>query len=384
MVAHKFVNLSVLFLSTILPARGFFKSSVTIQTSLRRSTRHQTSSSRMVKDGRNVEEDALVSVGMGSVSKLYDSFIIDQWGVLHDGKTPYPGVTECLENLKSCGKKLVLLSNSSKRKSTSFKGLNKVGINSLLFDDIVTSGEMAWNAIIERKFDFPLQNYKTPAEKLKVFVVGNNDEDVEYVTSCNCVLSPPETADFVLARGTFCTISGLPSGNPENLVAYSKAEDLVASIGPFLSRCIAMGLPMLVSNPDFHRPGSGAPMPGQIGRKYSELGGTVQYIGKPYGAVYDTCLSVLTAGGLSPGLTPSTLGSEVDRTRVCGVGDSLDHDILGAERAGIASIWTANGVHSGEMQTAEGSSVLASDNILEDMYLKYGVKPSHTISSFKW
>jgi HAD superfamily hydrolase (TIGR01459 family) len=380
MVAHQLVNFSVLFLSTILTSQGFFKSAVTVQTSLRESTRHQISFSRMVKDGRNVEEVTSICAGMGSVSKLYDSFIIDQWGVLHDGKTPYPGVIECLENLKSCGKKLVLLSNSSKRKSTSFKGLNKVGINSLLFDDIVTSGEMAWTAIIERKFDFPLLNYKTPTNKVKVFVVGNNDDDVEYVTSCNCVLSPPETADFVLARGTFCTISGLPSENPDSLIAHSKAEDLVASIGPFLSRCIAMGLPMLVSNPDFHRPGSGAPMPGQIGRKYSELGGTVQYIGKPYNAVYETCLSVLAAGVL----TTSTLGSEVDRTRVCGVGDSLDHDILGADRAGIASIWTANGVHSGEMQTTEGSSVLASDDVLEDMYLKYGVKPSHTISSFKW
>lgn len=381
MVPHQFVNLSVLFLSTILTSQGFFKSALTVKTSLQRSTVCQLHSSRMAKDGIITEKDTVFSAGMESVSKLYDSFIIDQWGVLHDGKTPYPGVIECLENLKSCGKKLVLLSNSSKRKSTSFKGLNKVGINSLLFDDIVTSGEMAWNAIMERKFDFPLRNHKSSADKLRVFVVGNNDEDIEYVKSCNCVLSPPETADFVLARGTFCTIEGLPSENPSNIVAYLKAEDLVASIEPFLSRCITMGLPMLVSNPDFHRPGSGAPMPGQIGRKYSDLGGTVQYIGKPYGAVYGTCMSVLAAG---PGLTPGTQGSELDRTRVCGVGDSLDHDILGAERAGIASIWTANGVHSGEMQTTEGSPVLAADNILEDMYLKYGVKPSHTIPSFKW
>ena len=372
------MNFCVIFMSTILPLQGFLKSAVIVQTSLQRSTGSQLASSFMIiknsKNDENNEGDHDACTGMGSITKLYDSFIIDQWGVLHDGKTPYQGVIECLENLKSCGKKLVLLSNSSKRKSTSFKGLNKVGIDSLLFDDIVTSGEMAWNAIIERKFDFPLQNHKTAGEKLKVFVVGNNDDDLEYVTSCNCVLSPPETADFVLARGTFCTITGLASENPDNLISYSNAEDLVASVGPFLSRCRAMGLPMLVSNPDFHRPGSGAPMPGQIGRKYSELGGTVQYIGKPYGAVYDACMSVLV----------STPGTELDRSRVCGVGDSLDHDILGAEKAGISSVWTANGVHSGEMQTTEGSSVLASENVLENMYLKYGVKPVHTIASFKW
>ena len=252
---------------------------------------------------------------MEHASKSYDSLIIDQWGVLHDGKTPYPGVVECLKNLKSLGKRLILLSNSSKRKSSSFKGLNKVGIDSLLFDDIVTSGEMAWNAISERRFEFVLDNGLIDSDfvgtsdskcdkKLKVFVVGNNDDDIQYISSCGCVASSPETADFVLARGTFCFYTGPPleknsgtvgnaepdsmeptrsslieNGDPltllspslDGIISFEKAEDLIAVVDSYLERCIARNLPMLVSNPDFHRPGSGAPMPGQIGKYASFL-----------------------------------------------------------------------------------------------------------------
>jgi ribonucleotide monophosphatase NagD (HAD superfamily) len=252
------------------------------------------------------------SAMMEIVSKPYDSFIIDQWGVLHDGKIPYPGVVDCLKNLKSLGKSLILLSNSSKRKESSFKGLNKVGIDSSLFDDIVTSGEMAWNIIRERRFDFPIvdsdhgekgennnedgENRKERNEnnnkKLRVFVIGNNDDDVAYVTSCNCIPSLPEHADFILARGTFCILTGLESipqintdqsienstehsaelsdTNAEHShgkIAYKNAEHLLSAIDPWLARCTARNVPMLVSNPDFHRPGSGAPMPGQIGEK---------------------------------------------------------------------------------------------------------------------
>jgi HAD superfamily hydrolase (TIGR01459 family) len=332
-----------------------------------------SSSSKSVETASSDGENA----GMNQISNLYDYYIIDQWGVLHDGKTPYPGVLQCLENLKREGKCLILLSNSSKRKSNSFKGLSKVGINPSLFDDIVTSGEMAWNAIKQRRFDFTLPA-PISEDRLRVFLVGNNDDDAEYIESCNCVVSPPETADFVLARGTFRIATG---SDPDSVLSYTNAEDLIADIDPYLARCKSRGLPMLVSNPDNYRPGSGAPMPGQIGRKYSDMNGIVQYIGKPCAAVYNECMSVLSRSSVTASLSSD---GTVDKSRVCGVGDSLDHDILGAKTAGIASIWTANGVHSAEMGTTEGCAVIAEDSLLEEMYVKYDVRPTHSISSFKW
>ena len=129
----------------------------------------------------------------------------------------------------------------------------------------------------------------------------------------------------------------------------------------------------------------------------------MQYIGKPYGTVYDACLAILgdsrkglNAGDINGLLTAGSSddssmaeavpkgGGTLDLSRVCGVGDSLDHDIEGARRAGIDSIWTANGVHSDEMGSQEGSVVLADEKVLQGMFLKYGVTPTHTVPSFHW
>lgn len=131
------------------------------------------------------------------------------------------------------------------------------------------------------------------------------------------------------------------------------------------------------------------------GKRYSELGGVVQYIGKPYSAVYDACMSVLAVQSTVQSGFESTLQGTVedmsdivregvDKSRVCGVGDSLDHDILGAQRAGISSVWTANGVHSQEMEMGEGAPLLAGGEVLEGMYERYQVRPTHTIAAFKW
>ncbi len=42
--------------------------------------------------------------GMASLAERYDGFIVDLWGVIHDGERLYPGVAETLQNLKKAGK----------------------------------------------------------------------------------------------------------------------------------------------------------------------------------------------------------------------------------------------------------------------------------------
>ena len=46
---------------------------------------------------------------------MFDEFLIDQFGVLHDGMRPYQGAIPCLTKLKELGKNVILLSNSGKR-----------------------------------------------------------------------------------------------------------------------------------------------------------------------------------------------------------------------------------------------------------------------------
>ena len=47
------------------------------------------------------------------------------WGVMHNGSEPYEGVLEAVKELKRVGKKMIILSNSSKRRENSHKMLGK-------------------------------------------------------------------------------------------------------------------------------------------------------------------------------------------------------------------------------------------------------------------
>ena len=66
--------------------------------------------------------------GMKDIADNYDAFLLDQWGVLHDGTKAYDGAINCLNELLSRGKLIVLLSNSSKRLGNSMKKLDAMGI----------------------------------------------------------------------------------------------------------------------------------------------------------------------------------------------------------------------------------------------------------------
>lgn len=59
-----------------------------------------------------------------------------------DGKDALPGAVECLEELRRQGKRLVVLSNTSKREAFTMDRLPKFGFRSELFDGGVTSGEV--------------------------------------------------------------------------------------------------------------------------------------------------------------------------------------------------------------------------------------------------
>ena len=66
----------------------------------------------------------------------YDLFILDQWGVLHNGATAHQGAVDAMASIKSAGKKIILVSNSSRRVSASADGLKKFPHVTVLSDEI--------------------------------------------------------------------------------------------------------------------------------------------------------------------------------------------------------------------------------------------------------
>lgn len=73
----------------------------------------------------------------------HDVFLLDMWGVMHNGSKPYKGVLETIKKLKEAGKEMIILSNSSKRTDSSIKMLRNLGFDPNDFCQILTSGEVS-------------------------------------------------------------------------------------------------------------------------------------------------------------------------------------------------------------------------------------------------
>ncbi len=93
-----------------------------------------------------------------------------------------------------------------------------------------------------------------------------------------------------------------------------------------LKACAERNLPMINCNPDLITiNGSNElfAMPGQISKRYEDIGGEVRWFGKPHSSHFDAGVALL---GLQ-------------KDKIIHVGDSLYHDIDGACKAGLVSIF---------------------------------------------
>jgi ribonucleotide monophosphatase NagD (HAD superfamily) len=53
--------------------------------------------------------------------------LLDQFGVLHDGRRPYPGAHDAVRHLHDAGLRILILSNSSRRSGGTLSKLAKMG-----------------------------------------------------------------------------------------------------------------------------------------------------------------------------------------------------------------------------------------------------------------
>ena len=282
--------------------------------------------------------------GLSAVAHRYDTFLIDQWGVLHDGREPYDGVIECLRNLVKSGKQVIILSNSGKRAADNALRLKEIGIPAECYSHLVTSGELAWQFLARGRGRFrklmdkrclPLAS-DDPARLMKGLPVA--------------WAKTVEDADFIL-------LAGIDDSLPQH------AYDHIVAAG------VAQGIPLICANPDLTRitPQGLKPSSGALAQRYQAMGGNVSHIGKPYRDIYEECL--LHAYSNSTG-------------EVLAVGDSLHHDIAGGAAAGIDTLLVMNGVHAGQLP-ANASPVLLQE-AMQEIAGPDGALPDWAIPSFRW
>ena len=247
----------------------------------------------------------------------FDLFLFDQFGVLHNGVAAYPGMHQEISVLKSANKQVSVISNSGKRAVVNAARLARFGFDTVLIDKVYTSGEVAWQFLRDQFDD------KRDVEPT-VYVIGNGDD-----RSAIAGLPLLETPD--IDKATLILIAG--RGSPSRSLA---------EFGTLFVSPISRDVSALCTNPDHLSLGPGEQLlegPGQIAMTYESMGGQCRYIGKPHGEIY----------------AHIQRDTGVPANRILCIGDSIEHDIVGAHNAGCASMLVRTGIlqASDEMTLAQ-------------------------------
>jgi HAD superfamily hydrolase (TIGR01459 family) len=295
-------------------------------------------------DASNVRVVSQYATGLSQLAERYDLFLVDQWGVLHDGQNPFPGVRACLRRLMEIGKQVVILSNSGKPAPSNMKRLAEMGIEEAAYTELVTSGDVVRD-LIARRDRLPYSALGSRclfwgSEGGEVLLKGMQLQRTDAVSD----------ADFIL-------LAGVTDFHP--LSHYERS----------LRLAVKRRIPLVCANPDVVRFSKGELRfsAGEVARLYQDMGGTVHFVGKPHPAIYDYCFRIM--GGVEP-------------ERTLAIGDSLSHDVLGGARAGVHTAFVCGGIHHEEFEGLETETrrlgVVA--RLGEDV----GVQPHWVVPLFRW
>lgn len=282
--------------------------------------------------------------GLRELAADYDGFVLDLWGVVHDGVKPYPGVLDCLRTLLDAGKRVALLSNAPRRAYDVVNRITAIGVPQGLYHAVMSSGEEAWQYLKDRSDPF----YARLGSKC-LHICSDRDLEIRVGLDLDYV-EGAGTAEFILNTG--------PAG----------WDDTIEDYAPALAEARERGLKMVCANPDLmvNHGEKLALCAGALAVHYEEIGGQVRWHGKPYPSVYASTLQLL---GIA------------DTRRVLAVGDSLRTDIAGANGAGIDSLLIAGqGIHVDEFSPA-GTPDLAR---IDAASAVAGVRPTMVGAKFNW
>jgi HAD superfamily hydrolase (TIGR01459 family) len=281
--------------------------------------------------------------GLRELVSDYDGYILDLWGVVHDGVEPYPGVLDCMARLVEARKRVVLLSNAPRRADDVVRRIAAIGVPAGLYHGVMSSGEEAWQYLKRR--DDP---FYAALGRVCLHICSERDLEIREGLGLTYV-DDPGLAEFILNTG--------PAG----------WDDTIEEYRAILAASCERGLKMVCANPDLTvmHGAKLALCAGALAVHYEEIGGAVRWHGKPYRSVYESCFELI---GID------------DRSRILAIGDSLRTDIAGANGAGIDSLLIAGGLHAKEFAPG-GQLDLA---CIADASAAAGVRPDAVAFRFNW
>ncbi len=240
------------------------------------------------------------------ISHNYDAWLVDLWGVMHNGETAYENAVIACERYREQGGIVILLSNAPRPWRSVRHQIAGYGLPPDMDDGIVTSGDVT-RAMIA-------------ANPGRDFFHLGPERDLPLFEGLEVDTVPPEQADIVVLTGF-----------------YDDTTETPEDYRPLLTKIRQRELPMICANPDIkvERGEDVIYAAGAIAALYEELGGEVVYAGKPYRPIYDLALSKIA----------ELAGRDIPAGQILAIGDGINTDIRGAVDAGMDSLFIPSGVH---------------------------------------
>ena len=262
---------------------------------------------------------------LAEIYNLYDTFIVDLWGVMHNGIKLNQKAVEVAKNLILEKKKLVFLSNAPRPSKEVKIFLKELKMEDQYLQNIMTSGEAAMLALEKESYG-----------KFFYHLGPERDNSVFYKIKEN--KTSLKKSNFILCTGLF--------DDKEKDLNYYK--DLLKD---------HTSKKLICTNPDLtvHRGKVEEYCAGSIAKIFESLGGETIYFGKPYKEIYRMCFN--------------------EKEKVIAIGDNLNTDVKGANNMKIDSIFIANGVHRSEFKQ---------ENELNELSKKYKVNFNYYQPELIW
>jgi len=241
------------------------------------------------------------------------NLIIDMDGVLWHGNRPMPNIGRCLADLQGLGINVVLASNNSSKTLAQLQAkLEHMHID-LRPEQLLTSAD-ATASYLKRHY----------ADAKTAYVVGE-DGLLEAVARAGFTTISPESLSHIAAE----TPEGLPTA--ADFVVGGLARHLNYELLAMAGLLVRAGVPFIATNADASFPSERGQLPGAgalLAMIETASGVAPTVVGKPEPIIFQEALE--------------RLGADASNTAM--IGDRLETDILGAQRAGLTSILVLSGV----------------------------------------
>ena len=265
----------------------------------------------------------LDKTGLKSIINDIDLLFIDIWGVLHNGVKLYEESVDVLDKLEQFEKEYILLTNAPRPNNTVISFLKNMGLDNNKCRKVSTSGEVA------------LKYLKSKYKGLKFFHIGPPRDFDLFKSFKKFKVNEIEECNFIMCTGLFDNFS--KNLNYYKILLKNKVD-----------------IKMVCTNPDLivNRGSERELCAGSVAKIFEDLGGKVEYFGKPYPLVYNQ-------------------SADTKNKKILCIGDNLNTDIKGANIQNFKSLFIMSGIHNNE-------------NNINELKKKYDVSIDYSQNNLAW